>query len=45
MCHLHDTQLKYENRERLKVKGRKERNQTNYKNNKAGMVLWLSDTF
>lgn len=31
MCHLHETQLQYKDREGLKVEGRKERNQTNTK--------------
>ena len=31
MCHLHETQLKYEDKEGLKVKGKKEINQTNNK--------------
>lgn len=39
MCHLHKIQLKYKGREGLKVKGRKEINQTNNKNNKAGSLF------
>lgn len=40
---LHETQLKYKDRERLLVKVRKEINQTHSKNNKAGVTTGLSD--
>lgn len=43
MCHLHETQLKYKDWERLQVKVRKEINQTHNENNKTGDTAQLSD--
>lgn len=42
LYHLHETQLKYKDKERLLVKVRKEINQTHNKN-KAGVTIGLSD--